>query len=588
MLYESTVNLSDIPCRYYLSKANAQGSQYVYAHVGDKYNKEKKYSVPVRLAIGKVCIDDSGKMYPNNNFYEKFPEVIVEEKQPIRSMSQDLGAFLLSQHVFNELGLVSILQKHFLEQSALVLDLATFMMICEDNAFCHFKDYARTHPLFREDQHIVSEATISRLLTDTSQDQIYNCLVDWNAKNKKGVEIFISYDASNKNCQAGDIDFVEYGHAKVDAGTPIWNYGIGLNIQDMLPLFYDKYQGSIPDVSQLEQLVNKSIEFGYQKITFILDRGFFSESNIRYIDEAKFNFIMMVKGKKKLVSEIIDKLRGSFEMDHKHLVKTTSGVYGCTEKREFAGKDRYFHVYCSTQKLHTESDKISKNIDDLEVHLTRCKGKILDSTKDFDPYFDLHKDKTGKLIFFERKYDAITEELKRAGYFTIITSKKMTAEEAYLLYKKRDSSEKLFCADKTFLGSHCSRVHSTEALNTKMFIEFIALIARSRIYSLLKDASIKMEGRRVVHHVPDTLSVLDRVKAIRLKPDGRYILQSGLSRKTKLIFSYFGVSEIELNNMISKLLSRLSAASIEYEKELSVDYTDKLEDESDESFYDDE
>ena len=164
----------------------------------------------------------------------------------------------------------------------------------------------------------------------------------------------------------------------------------------------------------------------------------------------------------------------------------------------------------------------------------------------------------------------------------------MTAEEAYLLYKKRDSSEKLFCADKTFLGSHCSRVHSTEALNTKMFIEFIALIARSRIYSLLKDASIKMEGRRVVHHVPDTLSVLDRVKAIRLKPDGRYILQSGLSRKTKLIFSYFGVSEIELNNMISKLLSRLSAASIEYEKELSVDYTDQLEDESDESFYDDE
>ena len=40
--------------------------------------------------------------------------------------------------------------------------------------------------------------------------------------------------------------------------------------------------------------------------------------------------------------------------------------------------------------------------------------------------------------------------------------------------------------------------------------------------------------------------------------------------------------------MISKLLSRLSAASIEYEKELSVDYTDQLEDESDESFYDDE
>ena len=586
MLYKSTVNLSDIPCRYYLSKANAQGSQYVYAHVGDKYNKEKKYSVPVRLAIGKVCADDSGKMYPNNNFYEKLPDVIVKEQHPSRSMSQDIGAFLLIQRVFNELGVVSLLQKHFLDKSALVLDLATFMMICEDKALCHFKDYARTHPLFREDQHIVSDETISRFLSDTSQDQIYNYIVDWNAQNKNGAEIFILYDASNKNCQAGDIDFVEFGHAQANADSPIGNYGIGLDAHKMLPLFYDGYQGSIPDVSQLEQLVNKATEFGYQKITFILDRGFFFDGNIRYIDESKCNFILMVKGNKQLVGEIIDKLRGSFEMDHKYLIKTTSGVYGCTEKREFAGKDRYFHVYCSTQKLHTESDKLSKQIEDLEVHLRRCKGKILDSTKDFDPYFDLQKDKSGKLIFFERKYDAITAELKRAGYFTIITSEKMTAQEAYLLYKKRDSFEKIFCDDKAFLSSDSSVVHSTQALRTKMFIEFIALIARSRLYSLIQDASIRVKGCMVVHNVPDTLIVLDRVKAISLKPDGRYTLQNGLSRTTMQIFSYFGVSEIELNNMVSKLLSRLSAASIEYENDLPINATDKLEDGSDKSSHD--
>jgi hypothetical protein len=46
----------------------------------------------------------------------------------------------------------------------------------------------------------------------------------------------------------------------------------------------------------------------------------------------------------------------------------------------------------------------------------------------------------------------IEEEMKICGYFCIITSAEMTAKEALDLYKSRDASEKLFKADKSFLG----------------------------------------------------------------------------------------------------------------------------------------
>ena len=70
----------------------------------------------------------------------------------------------------------------------------------------------------------------------------------------------------------------------------------------------------------------------------------------------------------------------------------------------------------------------------------------------------------------------------------------MTAEQALIQYKGRDISEKLFSADKSFLGGQSMRVQSSEAVSTKIFIEFIALIVRNRIYNLLKETMQKLDG----------------------------------------------------------------------------------------------
>lgn len=48
---------------------------------------------------------------------------------------------------------------------------------------------------------------------------------------------YISYDSTNKNCQAGDIDLVEFGHAKEDVGAPIINYSIAYDRNNAVPLY---------------------------------------------------------------------------------------------------------------------------------------------------------------------------------------------------------------------------------------------------------------------------------------------------------------------------------------------------------------
>ena len=63
----------------------------------------------------------------------------------------------------------------------------------------------------------------------------------------------------------------------------------------------------------------------------------------------------------------------------------------------------------------------------------------------------------------------------------------MTAKEALLLYKNRDASEKLFRGDKSYLGDKSLRIYADSAAESKIFIEFLALIIRNRIYNCLKE-----------------------------------------------------------------------------------------------------
>lgn len=81
----------------------------------------------------------------------------------------------------------------------------------------------------------------------------------------------------------------------------------------------------------------------------------------------------------------------------------------------------------------------------------------------------------------------IERENDLSGYFCIITSEGMSAKDAINLYKSRDASEKLFRGDKSYLGDKSLRIYGDSAAESKIFIEFIALIIRNKIYNYLKD-----------------------------------------------------------------------------------------------------
>lgn len=59
-----------------------------------------------------------------------------------------------------------------------------------------------------------------------------------------------------------------------------------------MPLYFKLFPGSISDVVTLKNLVAEVKSFGISKCLFILDRGFYSEDNVKELNKEGIDFIL--------------------------------------------------------------------------------------------------------------------------------------------------------------------------------------------------------------------------------------------------------------------------------------------------------
>jgi transposase len=560
MYYDFTVPVPRIQGK--ILKKSKGSTTYIMFQYGQIYKPEKQYVIPQRTIIGKLLPDDKSLMYPNEKYQEFFPDAVMPEERPeaYRSCALRIGTYIIIQKVLNEYAIPQMLQKWLKKDCGLFLDLVSYLIVNEDNAGQYYPDFAFCHPLFSDGMKIYSDVTVSRLLKSIRREQTIGFLDDWNKQRDHKQQIYISYDSSNKNCQAGDVDLVEYGKAKDDKGLPVFNVGVAFDKNHKIPLFYEEYAGSITDVSQFVYMVDKVKEYNYKKIGFILDRGYFSKDNIRYMDANGYPFIIMIKGRKDLVSSLVLAHRNTFETDRDCIIHSYQ-VYGKTVAArlyEDDTRDRYIHIYFNVAKQAAERIRFEQTLDKMKLKLDKGLRQPSTWTKPYHDLFELKYDRKGNFIAYAERKDVIKKQLELCGYFCVATSNKMTAAEALILYKGRDISEKLFAADKSLIGSKSMRVHSAESLSAKLFLEFIALIVRNRIYNLLKELMLRMETNPNYLTVPAAIRELEKIEMVR-RNNGTYRLDHAVSKKQKVILSSFGLSEddvLKSSNEIGQLLAR--------------------------------
>ena len=525
-------------------KMAENGKYYVRLETDRKYNPEKKYNVPVRVTIGVLDENDNTKMHPNENFKIYFPDVKIEKEDEESNRSQCLrvGAYSLIKNMFNETKLNDIINPLFKDKGGLIKDLVSYEIIEESNVMQHFEDYEYNHPLFNENMHIYSDSSVSDLLSkNITPDDINTFINAWTKINKSKGKVYISYDSTNSNCQAMDIDLCEMGHAKLNPAKPIVNLSIAFDEDNKIPLFYELYSGSIPDISCIETMINKAKGFGFNDACFILDRGYFSKNNIRNIVKQGYDFLIAARNREGFIDDLISECDLSFKSNRKNRVNNQN-IYGTSYKKKLFGlnDEVYVHVFFNAGKYPSILQNVENDIAIHAERLNKLKFEIVD--QDFkDPYHELIIDKDNKLLAFRENEKVIEDIEKYLGYFVLITSEKMTYAEAFNKYSGRDQSEKLFKSGKSFLGGDAYRVHTKQSLESKTLITFIALIIRNAIYNkLMSEKYLINEPDNNIFSVPEAIKQLEKVEMI--KYNDTYRLSSALSRNQKKLLKAFNMN----------------------------------------------
>lgn len=273
------------------------------------------------------------------------------------------------------------------------------------------------------------------------------------------------YDLSSMFTRSMSIAQAEKGYNKNHLHVPQINLALLCSADTGLPAMIRSIPGSVRDIATL---YNSIKEIDAKGKTLILDRGFFSDDTMEFLEGMEMSYILPTRRNSRHYENRIH-LNEHFTY-HKRLIR-------CGKKKF----DNYTLYLFDDQDLKLEEQKtLYKKLDE---------GKI--------------------------NKKQLNEKMKRAGQILIVSNMDVEEYEVFELFKKRESVEKMFDTYKTVLDADKLYLQTDESVFGHVFISFISLYIHCTIENLLKKAGLNNKITPI-----DLLHKYGRVYHIDLKEGG--------------------------------------------------------------------
>jgi transposase len=248
------------------------------------------------------------------------------------------------------------------------------------------------------------------------------------------------YDLSYMFSRSVSISQAEKGYNKDRIHIPQINIALLCSADTGLPTMIRSLPGSVKDITTLS---NSLLELDIRGKVLILDRGFFSEDVLNFLNGSKISYLIPARRNSHYYDTRIH-LDDHFRY-HERLIRCGSRM--CENKHLYLFEDQVLML----EERNTLYDKLD----------------------------------AGKINKVE-----LREEMKKSGRILIISNRKMSEQEAYELYKRRESVEKMFDTYKSTLSADRLYLQDDESVFGHVFIAFLSLYAYCKLELLLKKAGL--------------------------------------------------------------------------------------------------
>jgi transposase len=420
---------------------------------------------------------DKDKKQPRQRSKYLGPKEKAETKKIRKALGQlvskSYGNIFLLEEISKSIGLHDVLKECYPDIYKDILANAFYEIIGESKnyLFRHFQD---EHYLGEVKTMYSSDVSELHLSLGADERRQYEFTEKWIEKVNPQNGIY--YDITSFSSYSTNNEFVEWGYNRDKENLPQINLGMVCCQQTGLPFFYRILPGSIVDVKTIKNFIKYLKAYKLQDMILILDKGFFSASNICKLIESDRNLSLIIplpftlKLSKELITNNSD-------------VKNPKNIFQYNEEILFhkavavsiKGHDFTAHIFFNEKaevdqrnlfysKLLAYEAKINKKtFKDQKTFETHINDEISDSYKSYFCY-----DATQKTAV--RNEAKINEYLLKLGYFIILSGKRnLEKEEVLSFYRNKDKVEKIFDNTKNELNTN--RLHSHS--KTKMGAFFL-------------------------------------------------------------------------------------------------------------------
>lgn len=463
-------SLVDIPDDkgVHIKSAGTKGEKYVYKYVkyfrnsdGNPRNKAK--------AIGKFD-PTSGKMFPNSNYYEVYH---LDPALPDISVC-DYGYSYLVLKVCRDIGLLEVLTQVFGKHAMDIVVIASYI-IREGNAMDGIDDWQERNYFPGFNKLLTSQST-SKLFASISTQQLSEFFKSWVNRALSGGSV--CYDVTSISSYARGMTSVERGYNRDGDDLAQYNLGMFCDEISKMPLYYNRYNGSLTDRTNLSYVLANAKAVGIKRVKMILDGGFWSEECLTNLNDFCEAFTVGMPMNLTKSAAILAENGGDIEKYANEL--TAYHIYCVPVAAEICGVAGRVLLYFDPQSRISQCVEISEHIDRLKAELSRLKRYPKGKLKRFAPYFIITEHEHDSGFDYAINTENIEKMRRNKGYFLIFsTDMNMMPAEILKHYRAKDADEKLFAQIKVDMDGGRIRTHNEATTDGKTFVTFIACVIRA-------------------------------------------------------------------------------------------------------------
>lgn len=458
---------------------------YIY-EVSSVYDKEKKRA---RKISGKYLgrITESEGFVPSDRIMIPKQLQLINEKT-LSTKEYGLSTFI-QQYCRN---IIDVLKIHFPEQWEWIL-VCLYARLVHSSPIKNISYYYNRSYLSETLNISVTPSVVSKLLKDLGANR--KPLVDY-MKSFMGSSVAL-IDATSIVSYSRNLVRNHIGQTKTGTYEPLFNLLYFYQPSTYTPAYYRLFDGNIKDIKMVQAAIEES---GYQDALVIADKGFYSEENIKILDDASLRYIIPLKRNSTLVNtELFSELpRGR-------------------KKFMFAGRLIYYTSYnCAKPKGRPKKSGSKQK----SIHLFIDEEMMIKEKKDF--YSRIQKSPQS---YTE---DDFQQKMNQFGTFAVITNLDETEETVYQYYKSRVGVEVLFDGVKNILDNDTTYMQDNDALEGWMFVNHLALQVHHRIYDLLKTHNMLQKKS-----IRDFIEYLSDVRIIKV--NDQWIMEPMIKEQSTLL-----------------------------------------------------